>query len=200
MRVTIRSGNRYDRAMPETSPTESSSTAKAPKPKTAGFPQSSTSSQALSVPTIAALALAVIGIVLAVFGWFYPSSGQKFSDDQRAEAKGKVCDAQAVVRQGTQFNTNLQNPVPGDLAGDLAVGTNARLSLFAGGAYLHQSLEANPGAPADLAKAVGDMADTLEALSINYLAGHSPDDAVQQPLRDQLRGEIDVLDNLCQSQ
>lgn len=150
------------------------------------------------MPTIAALALAVIGIVLAIFGWFYPSTGEKFSADQQQEAKGKVCDAQAVVRQGTQFNTNLQNPVPGDLAGDLAVGTNARLSLFAGGAYLHQRLEANPAAPADLTKAAGDMADTLEALSVNYLAGHSPSDDVQQPLRDQLRGQIDVLDNICQ--
>lgn len=184
--------------MPETPATDSASAAKSPKPKSAGFPQSSTSSQALSVPTIAALALAVIGIVLAIFGWFYPSSGEKFSGDQRDEAKGKICDAQAVVRQGTQFNTNLQNPVPGDLAGDLAVGTNARLSLFAGGAFLHQRLEANPATPADLATAVGDMANTLEALSINYLAGHSPDDSVQQPLRDQLRGQIDVLDNLCQ--
>ena len=106
--------------MPETSASESSST----KPKSAGFPQSSTAKSALSVPTIAALALAVIGIVLAIFGWFYPSTGQKFSDDQRAEAKGKICEAQAVVRQGTQFNTNLQNPVPGDLAGDLAVSTD----------------------------------------------------------------------------
>lgn len=154
----------------------------------------------MSVPTIAALVLAVIGIVLAVFGWFYPSTSQKFSGDQRDEAKGKICEAQAVVRQGTQFNTNLQNPVPGDLAGDLAVGTNARLSLFAGGAFLHERLGSYPAAPADLAKAAGDMADTLEALSVNYLAGHSPDDAVQQPLRDQLRGQIDVLDNLCQPQ
>jgi hypothetical protein len=152
------------------------------------------------VPTIAALVLALAGIVLAVFGWFYPSTSQKFSDDQRAEAKGKICEAQGVVRQGTQFNTNLQNPVPGDLAGDLAVGTNARLSLFAGGAYLHQRLEANPATPDDLAKAANDMADTLEALSVNYLAGHSPSDPVQQPLRDQLRGEIDVLESLCQQQ
>lgn len=184
--------------MPETPASDSPSAAKAVKPKTAGFPKSSTSGPGLSLPTIAALALSVIGIVLAIFGWFHPSTTQKFSEDQRTEAKGKVCDAQSVVRQGTQFNTNLQNPVPGDLAGDLAVGTNARLSLFAGGAFLHERLEANPAAPADLAKAVGDMADTLQALSINYLAGHSPDDAVQQPLRDQLRGEIDVLDNLCQ--
>lgn len=182
--------------MPETPASESSSA----KPKSAGFPQSSTTASALSVPTIAALALAVIGIVLAILGWFHPSTSQKFSDDQRADAKGKICEAQAVVRQGTQFNTNLQNPVPGDLAGDLAVGTNARLSLFAGGAFLHQNLDANPATPADLSKAVGDMADTLEALSINYLAGHSPEDAVQQPLRDQLRGQIDVLDNLCQQQ
>ncbi|WP_264016688.1 hypothetical protein [Mycolicibacter longobardus] len=184
--------------MPETPASDSPSSAKAVKPKSAGFPQSSTSAPGLSLPTIAALALAVIGIVLAIFGWFHPSTSQKFSADQRQEAKGKICDAQGVVRQGTQFNTNLQNPVPGDLAGDLAVGTNARLSLFAGGAFLHQRLEENPATPADLAKAVGDMADTLEALSINYLAGHSPDDSVQQPLRDQLRGEIDVLDNLCQ--
>lgn len=190
--------------MSETPASESAPTAKVPKPtsksKGAGFPKSSAPSQGSSLPTIAALVLAVIGIVVGIFGWFYPSSGEKFSDGQRAEAKGKVCEAQAVVRQGTQFNTNLQNPVPGDLAGDLAVGTNARLSLFAGGAYLYQSLEANPAAPDDLTTAARDMANTLESLSINYLAGHAPDDAVQQPLRDQLRGEIDMLDGLCQQQ
>lgn len=42
------------------------------------------------------------------------------------------------------------------------------------------------------------MADTLELLSVNYLAGHSPDDATQQPLRDQLKGQIGDLDTLCQ--
>lgn len=186
--------------MPETPPSDSAHTAKTPKPKTAGFPKSSTASPTLSVPTIAALALGLIGIVVGVIGWFHPSTGQKFSDEQRQEAKGKVCEAQAVVRQGTQLNTNLQNPTPGDLAGELAVSTNARLSLFAGGAYLHQRLEANPGAPDDLTKAAGDMADTMEALSVNYLAGHAPNDSVQQPLRDQLRGQIDVLDDLCQQQ
>lgn len=186
--------------MSETPGTDSARAAKTAKPKTAGFPKSSSSSQGLSVPTIAALVLSLIGIVLAVLGWFHPSTTQKFSDDQRQEAKTNVCAAQRVVREGTQFNTNLRNPVPGDAAGELAVGTNARLSLFAGGTFLHQRLEANPAAPADLAKAAGDMADTLEALSINYLAGHAPDDSVQQPLRDQLHGEIDVLDNLCQQQ
>jgi len=186
--------------MPETPRSEPAPAAKAPNPKGAGRPQPPNSSRALSVPAIAALALGLIGIVVGLIGWFYPSTGQKFSDDQRQEAKGKICEAQAVVRQGTQLNTNMQNPTPGDAAGELAVSTNARLSLFAGGAYLHQRLDENKGVPDDLGKAAGDMADTLEALSVNYLAGHAPNDSVQQPLRDQLRGQIDVLDDLCRQQ
>ncbi|MBS9535979.1 hypothetical protein KIH27_20560 [Mycobacterium sp. M1] len=149
------------------------------------------------MPTIAALALAVIAIVLAIFGWFRPSTDHKYNGAQQDEAKSAICAAQGVVRQGTQINTNLQNPVPGDPAGELAVGANARLSLAAGGTYLHQQLESHPAAPGDLAKAVGAMADTLQVLSINYMAGHVPTDEVQQPLRDELKSQIAELDNLC---
>lgn len=184
--------------MPETSVSESPASDNAAKAKRPGLAKPAPAAGALSIPTIAALVLSVVAIGLAVAGWFYPSSSQKFSAQQGQDSRANICNAQFVVRKATQVNTNAQNPVPGEVAGDIAVNTNARLSLFAGGSYLRQLLVANPATPADLAKAVGDMSDTLEALSINYLAGHEPGDDVQQPLRDQLLGEIDVLDNLCQ--
>lgn len=186
--------------MPETPASDSAPTAKAAKPKTGGFPQSSTSAPALSVPTIAALALAVIGIVLAIFGWFYPSSTPKYSAEQTAEAKDKVCAAQETVRRSNQLNTNMRNPLPGEILGDMAVGTSARLALLAGGTYLHQSLESNPATPADLAAEVAAVGDTLEALSVNYLAGHAPNDEVQQPLRDQLGEGLQKVFELCKSE
>lgn len=187
-------------AMPESFASESTPATKASKPAaSAPAAKPSASKGVPSWATFAALGLAVLALIVAVVGLFKPSTGPgKFSDDQRAEAKTAMCAVQSTVRQGTGINTNMVNPVPNDPAGELAVAANARLALFGGGAYLHNQLQATPATPADLAKAIADMATTMQTLSINYLAGASPNDSVQAPLRDNLKAEIAELDNLCQ--
>lgn len=186
-------------AMSEPFAPETSPASKAPK-SGAGFPGATDGKAGLPpVLTLAALALSVVAVILGVVGIFKPSTGPgKFNDDQRSDAKTAMCAAQSTVRQATGINTNMVNPVPGDPAGDLAVAANARLALYGGGGFLHNQLEATPATPADLAKAVGEMATTMQTLSINYLAGASPNDSVQAPLRDSLKAEIAELDNLCQ--
>lgn len=185
-------------AMPESLASESTPAPKATKPA-AGSPAAAPSKGLPPWATLAALVLAVAGVILGVIGLFLPKGGPgKFSDDQRNDAKTAICAAQSTVRQATGINTNMVNPVPGDPAGELAVAANARLALYGGGGFLHNQLEATPATPADLAKAVGDMATTMQTLSINYLAGASPNDSVQAPLRDNLKAEIAELDNLCQ--
>lgn len=146
-----------------------------------------------------ALVIAVAAVVLAVIGWFRPSTGPgKFSDQQAQDAKQQICQVVGTVRQATSINTNMENPTPGDPAGGLAVAANARLALYGGGGYVLGRLAAEPATPADLAKAATTMANTMQELSINYLAGAAADSSVQQPLRENLSSVLSDLDQLCQ--
>ena len=72
---------------------------------------------------------------------------------------------------------------------------NARLALLGSGAYLRERLAANTAAPGDLANAANSMANTVQQLGINYLAGATLD--VQDPLRNDLKSEITQIDKLC---
>ncbi len=168
-------------------------------PKLPGASRAAGSGPSPSWLTLAALAIAVIAVVLAVIGWFRPSTGPgKFSGQQADDAKAHICQVTGTVRQATSMNTNLTNPVPGDPIGGLAIAANARLALYAGGDYLLQRLDAEPATPADLHKAVTELANTMQELGINYLAGAAADSPVQQPLRDRLTSELSELDQLCQ--
>jgi hypothetical protein len=93
------------------------------------------------------------------------------------------------------MNTHLENPTPGDPTGQLAVAANARLALVGGGAYLRDRLDAEPATPGDLVNAVKSMANTIEQLGVNYLAGAA--NIVQDPLRQELDSEIGQIDGMC---
>ncbi len=147
-------------------------------------------------PTYAALALALIAVVIAIVALFRPfDSGSSYNSQQTAAAKAGVCSGFAVVRQAVVINTHLSNPRPDEPSGTLAVAANARLALLGGGAYLQNRLTAAPAAPADLTKTVRYMADTIEQLGINYLAG-APNE-VQDPLRSNLDQQIKAVAQLC---
>lgn len=190
---------RYDRPMPESYAPDPTSPTRANKPPTAGFPKSAGPRQLPSWLTYAALVTALVGLIAGVAGWFYPSTGPgKFSDEQKQEAKTSMCSVTNTVRQATGINTNMTNPNPEDVGAELAIAANARLALYGGGSFLREQLEQHPATPADLAKTVSEMSNTMQSLGINYLAGASPNDAVQQPLREGLKSNIAELDNLCQ--
>jgi hypothetical protein len=145
----------------------------------------------------AALVVALAALVVAILGWFHPSTDDTSSKGHnKQQAKESICAATGAVREAVGRSTNVpqqENPVAA-----LAVASNARLGLYAGGGYLHHQLAEEPSAPKDLKKAISAYADTLQELSINYLAGASPTDAVQQPLRDQLNSQLTEIDKLCQ--
>jgi hypothetical protein len=144
---------------------------------------------------LAALAIAVIAVALAIAAWFRPThEGATGIYPQPGDAKTNLCSAYTVVRQGVVTNTHLA-PAENDPAAHLAVAANARLALVGGGAYLRDRLAANAGSPADLAQAVNSMANTIEQLGVNYLAGAG--DPVQAPLRKDLNAEITQLNKLC---
>lgn len=146
-------------------------------------------------PTVAAWVLAVIAVGLAVAAWFDPlhTSG-RFSAQQTTDAKKHVCSADAVVHQAVVASTHVTNPVPNDPAGRLAVAANARLALIDGGALLKDSLASQPAAPADLAKAVSAMANTLEELGVGYVVGLN---SSLDTLRHDLDAEIAQINKLC---
>jgi hypothetical protein len=145
--------------------------------------------------TLAALAIAVLAAGLAVAAWFRPASGPSYNDQQRAAAKTSLCASYKVAHQGVVANTHMANPVPNDPAGQLGVVANARLALVGGGTYLRDQLAAQPAAPADLAKAIDSLANTIEQLGVNYIAGAG--DAVQNPLRHDLIAQIGQVNDLC---
>ena len=146
-----------------------------------------------------AAVIAVIAVILAIIGWFRPSTGPgTFSNEQRQEAKSSLCESLQTAMKAVRTNTNMANPVSGDRVGALAVSANARLALFAGGEYLDQRLGDLPATPRDLKAAAAAYANTLQTLGINYLAGHAADDSVQQPLRDVLGGQVDAWTGICQ--
>lgn len=142
-------------------------------------------------------AVAVLAAALAIAAWFDPlhRSAPTYTPQQADAAKTKICAAYTTVHQGVVTNTHKPNPVPGNPAGALAVAANARLALLGGGAYLRDRLAGEPATPAELANAVTGLADTIEELGINYLAGAS--NQVQEPLRKTLDTQLAALDKLC---
>lgn len=186
--------------MSDVSPGDSPDVLDAEKPTAPADSTTSSPARAASSrwPTFAALAVAVIALALAAAGWFYPRSpggaSHNFSDQQVNDAKTHICTAYQSVQEAVVSNTHLENPVANDPIGQIAVATSARLSLFAGGSYLRERLAAEPATPADLNKAVTDMANTIEELSIGYLAGLS---ATLDPLRHDFDSEIEAVDKIC---
>jgi hypothetical protein len=145
--------------------------------------------------TLGALAIAVLAAALAIAAWFRPAPGPSYNDQQRAAAKTSLCASYKAAHQAFVTNTHMANPVPNDPAGQLGVLANARLALIGGGAYLRDRLAAEPAAPADLAKAVDSLANTIEQLGVNYMAGAA--DGVQNPLRHDLIAQIGQVNDLC---
>jgi hypothetical protein len=139
----------------------------------------------------------VIAVAIALVALFHPvnSASRSFNSQEIADAKTNLCSAYTAAHQAVVINTHLVNPRADDPIGPLAVAANARLALLGGGAYLRDRVAAEPAAPADLSKTLTYMADTIEQLGINYLAGAS--NLVQDPLRDNLNKEIRALDQLC---
>jgi hypothetical protein len=144
---------------------------------------------------VAALLLGVIALAVAIIGWFYPTTESGSSGHNKEEAKASLCQVSGTVREAVGRSTNV--PPPENPVAALAVASNARLALYAGGGYLNERAAAESAAPKDLKDAVTAYGDTLQELSINYLAGASPTDSRQQPLRDKLNTEIEELNNLC---
>jgi hypothetical protein len=146
--------------------------------------------------TFAALALALVAVAFSVFGWFLPTSNSdKFSAEQAADAKKQICQVSTSVRRAVVVTTNGAGPAHRDPSGAVAVEVNSRLALLGGGTYLQTQLAKQPATPADLAKAVDSLANTLQELGIGYLA-QAPNTANKQ-LRGELNNGLERVNKLC---
>jgi len=110
---------------------------------------------------------------------------QQAPNGQQATA---LCHLYEQVHEEVVANTHMANPDSSDPVGQLAVAANARLALFAGGQLLREGIHDNPEASPDLRKDLGEMATTLDNLTLGYLAGSS--NFALDPLRNQLDRQI----------
>lgn len=139
------------------------------------------------LPTIIAIVIAVIAIAVAIGAWFRPApkpetpAAKTYSDQETADAKKAVCDAYDLVHQAI-LTTNNKSGGSDPTAVFLAVASNGRLAVHAGGQYLTDALSRYPPAtPNDLARSITDLATTFfQKLTLEYLA-ETPD-SEQEPL------------------
>ncbi len=156
--------------------------------------------------TYLALAIAVIATVLAIIGWFRPSSpppaphtgAATYTEQQIADAKQRACAAFELVDKGVVLQTGGGNPRPApsnDPVMAEARAADARLSLVAGSSYLRDHVD--PATAPTLASAIRNYATVLTNLAQNYLAGIKDADPVQEALLKESDAAFTQLHELC---
>ncbi len=147
----------------------------------------------------AALVLAILGVAGAAYGYFYPNESAaasgKYSDQQRADAKKKICETFKIVDRAVVRNSHLKNPDNGGPIGALSVATAQRFAFYDGGAFLRDRVADQPATPKDLADNANALGTQLEELSIGYLAGAQ--DFAQDELRQNLDDKIKKIVEIC---
>lgn len=166
--------------MPEPSIASESTEKSSPTTSSADAPAVATGSPVARALPVAALAISVVALGLAGWAALRPSESAAAPGTSTAEvsvsatdssaAKTKVCTAFDTARQGVSTNTNAAAPGgEADIAGNLAVAANARLSLFAGGQYLLGQID--PATPAELAEQAREFGNTLVSVGATTIAG-----------------------------
>jgi hypothetical protein len=148
--------------------------------------------------TVAALLLAVIATSVAVVGWFYPhksaSSAPTYTDQQTKEAKKHTCETFKLVEHEVVRSNRLKLPPDSGPIGQFAVGVNARMAFYSGGAFLRDRVSQEPATPPDLANSVNSLGSSLEELAIAYLAGSADFalDEMRQSLDEKFKKTIEM--------
>lgn len=126
-------------------------------------------------PVLVTLVIALVALGVAVGAWLRPvlkvsppaEAAPTFTDQQVADAKGKVCAAYQRIRRAVDVNA----PRNGgdDPNTQLLVAVNARQIMVVGSAYLLTTLSDEPATPSDLAAAVGKLAHLYQVITLNGL-------------------------------
>lgn len=141
----------------------------------------------------AALVVALVAVVLAVWGLVRSASsadGPRASGD---EAKTKVCEAFDLVRTAVSLQTNA-NLGPERVAVE-AVAANARLATLGGGQFLLARLDET--VPSELADEMRSFANELEYIGMGQLAGAAAADPAQANRMENAQAAADRVLELC---
>lgn len=149
---------------------------------------------------LSALVLALVAVALSAWAVFRSSEAApaepSHTDVEQAEAKGKLCTATELVRQGISLNTNLQPAGgPSDVTGSLAVAANARVALYDGGQYLLDKIE--PATPTELADSVRKFANTLTDIGAAATAGQQNSEPAQAARLQEVESMNATISELC---
>jgi hypothetical protein len=126
-------------------------------------------------PMFAFLVVALLlTLGVAIGAWFrpvpyWPPPGPKYTDQQVADAKAKVCAAFEKVHQAVR--SNFARDQGTDPNQQLLVAVAGQQALLAGSVYLQTTLSEEPATPTDLAATVRKLVDVYESLTVDYLNG-----------------------------
>jgi hypothetical protein len=140
--------------------------------------------------TFATLAIALIATVLAIVGWFRPSTAPPpprstsptYTDQHIADAKTRACNALTLVNKAAIANSGSGAPPQqsADPAMAEARAADSRLSVIAGAWYLRDHL--SPATPQDVTTAIQHLSEVALDLGQGYLAGAQNNDPAQADL------------------
>jgi hypothetical protein len=144
------------------------------------------------------LVITLVAVGAAVAAWLRPMPETKpatpsvptFSDQQVADAKSKVCEAFEKAEKASK--SNLGRSGGDDPNAQLLVAVNMRQVFMAGSVHLLEALVDEPAAPADLAAAAKKLANLLQVITLDGLAGNPND-----PDHDAVNKTADTIQNLC---
>lgn len=151
--------------------------------------------------TVAALVLAILAVAGAAYGYFYPNqsaaAAAKYTDQQRNDAKKKVCETFRIVEHAVRSRAPKLPPDAGPVGG-LTMLTFRQFTYFGSGALLHDQLDQKPETPSDLAKPTREVATALEEFSIGVIAGANG--LAQDQLRVEVEEKIKTVDDICKKE
>jgi hypothetical protein len=185
----VKDGRRYDRPVSDLPPPNTASPVPPP------WPQAARRQWPIFTLLIVAL-LVTLGIAIA--GWFRPAPykpppATKYTEQQVAAAKTKVCGAYHEVRQALAVAGARSGG--SDATATLAVATSSRQALDVGSRYLLTKLAEEPATSSNLYVAVRKLAQIYQELTIRYLA--DANDAEIEQLRRSADEPTTTIDGLC---
>jgi hypothetical protein len=140
----------------------------------------------------------LVTLGVAIGGWFRPTPAKppaapRYTDQQMADARAKVCSTYEQVRKAVVANTSRNGG--DDPTATLAVAANSRTALYDGGEYLSKTLAQQAATPPELAKAIQTLIDSYQQLAIGYMA-EVPDSDLQSS-RDAVTNAGTTVYGLC---
>jgi hypothetical protein len=149
-------------------------------------------------PVFVMFAITLVAVAAAVAAWLRPTPEPRstapsmvtFSAQQVDEAKAKVCAAFEKTLKASTSNSGRSGG--DDPNGQLLIAVTMRQVFMSSSVYLLKALAEEPAAPAELAAAVKKLADLLQLITIDGMAG-DPND----PGHDAASKTAETIQSLC---